>query len=72
MSLVNYYKCDICDKEFKKDELMHFKRERTKLIECYSRFTGYYKDKEDEIKDFDICEKCFARIVIEIKKEGAE
>lgn len=66
MSLVNYYKCDVCDKEFKKDELNHFKRERKRIKECFNNL-GYYKVRNDEIKDFDICEKCFARIVKEIK-----
>lgn len=71
MSLVNYYKCDICDKEFKQSELYQFKRERKKIKECFDSI-GFYKIKDIETKDFDMCEKCLAKITIEIKKENAE
>ena len=64
MSLVNYYKCDVCDKQAKKTYLINFKRTRY--------VPTFYYDKEKEIKEFDICPKCFARIEIEIKKESAE
>jgi hypothetical protein len=67
MSLVNYYKCDVCDKELKQSELMRFKRERKDIRECFSHWMGHYKVKDYEIIDFDMCEKCFARIVKEIK-----
>lgn len=71
MSLVNYYKCDICDKKFKQSELYHFKRERKKITSYFGNI-GYYKIKDIETKDFDMCEKCLAKITIEIKKENAE
>ena len=70
MSLVNYYKCDVCDKELKQSELMRFKRERKDIRECFSHWMGHYKVKDYEIIDFDICKTCFERIRSEIKKEG--
>ena len=72
MSLVNYYKCDICDKEYSKGKLMNFKRTRERIDYYIGNLGQKSKSKENEIIDFDICEKCFARIVIEIKKESTE
>lgn len=64
MSLVNYYKCDVCDKPFLEKELYRF----TKRYNYYSLLGGRVK-QEDNI---DICEKCLERIRSEIKKEGTE
>ena len=70
MSLVNYYKCDVCDKQAKKTYLMNFKRTRYIFNSSILHYDKEIYDKE--IKEFDICPKCFARIVMEIKKEYAE
>ena len=72
MSLVNYYKCDVCDKKYKESELMHFSRKRERKIDYMGLLGQKTTTTDTEIKDFDICEKCFARIVMEIKKECAE
>lgn len=64
MSLVNYYKCDVCDKEFLEKELYRFK----KRYNYYSLLGGCVK-QEDNI---DICGKCLERIRSEIKKESVE
>lgn len=72
MSLVRYYKCDICDKKYHEKQLMNFTRKR----EVKSAYMGLLGQKstttETEIKDFDMCEKCYERIRSEIKKEDAE
>jgi hypothetical protein len=62
MSLVNYYKCDVCDKPFLESELYRF----TKRYKCFSLIGGVEIQKDN----IDICEKCLERIRSEIKKEG--
>lgn len=70
MSLVRYYKCDICNKKYHEKQLMNFTRKR----EVKSAYVGLLGQKftttETEIKDFDMCEKCYERIRSEFKKEG--
>ena len=61
MSLVNYYKCDVCDKPFLEKELYRL----TKRYYYYPILGGRIK-QEDNI---DICERCIKRIRSEIKKE---
>ena len=65
MSKVNGYKCDVCNRFCSnRKALNHFTR---KFI--WSDFMG---ESHNKIYDFDICKNCFERIVMEIKKEGAE
>ena len=66
MSLVNYYKCDVCNKKYKLNQLHRFEKINT----CFLK-NPIYRNREIR-KSFDMCEKCLARIVSEIKKEGAE
>lgn len=66
MSLVNYYKCDVCDKEYKLNQLHRFEK-----INTHFPKNPIYRNREIR-NNFDICEKCFAMINMLIKKEGAE
>jgi hypothetical protein len=61
MSLIKIHKCDVCNKEMDKFNLYRFKRKCLEYDEWYSK---------DEIINFDICKKCYRKIVKQISKES--
>lgn len=61
MSLIKTYKCDVCDKQQDKYDLYRFKvKEKTYLDEMYTK---------DTVENFDICKRCYKKIVKQIRKE---
>lgn len=61
MSLVKIHKCDICDKQTDKFNLYRFKRKGMVDDDWYTK---------DEVINFDICKKCYRKIVKQISKES--
>ncbi len=60
MSLVKIYLCDVCDKQMDKRYLYRFKMKEKVINDCF------IEDVED---NFDICTKCYKKIVKQIRKE---
>jgi hypothetical protein len=60
MSLIKVYKCDVCNKQLDKYDLYRFKRKEQVFDDCFIN---------DETINFDICKKCYRKIVKQIRKE---
>ena len=61
MSAIKLYQCDVCNKQLDKDDLYRFKRKEQVYDEIF---------KSDETINFDICKKCYKKIVKQIRRES--
>lgn len=60
MTVIKIYQCDVCGKQLDKFYLYRFN---------LSSEVSNGEFIEDMVEDFDICKKCYKRIVKQIRKE---
>lgn len=61
MSLIKTYKCDVCNKQKDKYDLYRFKLKKQVANDMFI---------ENTVENFDICKKCYRKIVKQISKES--